>query len=257
MWTAPFFALMSLLGGSGQDVPGDWTLVERPDEQVTAAALRFDGSLTLMVRCQGSELEAVIAGLPAADTRYSLRDLSYGFRDNPLSQRSWWTGGHPSTVFSDVPARTARQWRQGGQVQVRAQPVGGGPATRYVLTIPPSTASVERVLTACGRPLTDPRDATTPDNAPSVPSGFTWQQAPEPRYPARALQRRIHGMATLSCAVSEDGRIDQCQIESERPGQQGFGEEALRAARGARLTKLGDPAATLDVVVFSMRFMVN
>lgn len=256
--TILFAAMASTFGGSDQDTPTDWGLIERPADQLTAAAVLFDGSLTLMVRCQGTDLEAVIGGLPPADTAYSQRKMSYGFREDALFERTWWTGGHPSTVFSDVPARTARQWRQGGQVQVRAAPSAGGPATRYVLAIPPSAASIDRVLTACGRPLIDPRDATTPDIAPSVPAGFTWEQVPRMSYPPRALERQIPGVVTLSCSVTDEGRLDACEVESERPSRQGFAAAALRAARGSRLIRNGDSHAPRGgLVLFSMMFMVR
>ena len=47
-------------------------------------------------------------------------------------------------------------------------------------------------------------------------------------YPASALQRRLEGRATISCAVNTRGYFQDCLQVSETPQGHGFGDAALR-----------------------------
>lgn len=47
---------------------------------------------------------------------------------------------------------------------------------------------------------------------------------------ACAVTEPVRGWTTMECTVVQDGRLDQCQIVSERPQGHGFGESALERA---------------------------
>lgn len=53
---------------------------------------------------------------------------------------------------------------------------------------------------------------------------------PERFYPRGAFMRGIEGRVELDCLVAIDGRLS-CEVASENPGDQGFGEAALALAR--------------------------
>lgn len=52
---------------------------------------------------------------------------------------------------------------------------------------------------------------------------------PESFYPRRAFMRGIEGRVELDCVVELDGRLG-CAIETETPGDEGFGDAALSLA---------------------------
>lgn len=54
-------------------------------------------------------------------------------------------------------------------------------------------------------------------------------------FPERALRLERNGMAILKCAHDESGALSQCRVLSETPPDLGFGNEAVRLARRARL----------------------
>ena len=72
---------------------------------------------------------------------------------------------------------------------------------------------------------------------PPVVTNPSWASRPTPDYPDRAISRGIEsGRVELSCAVNPNGSVSDCRITSEDPSGAGFGQEALRATRRARLT---------------------
>lgn len=50
-------------------------------------------------------------------------------------------------------------------------------------------------------------------------------------YPERAYRMGVSGTANLRCDVTADGSLSNCTISSEMPGDQGFGDAALRLSR--------------------------
>ncbi|MDI1326797.1 MAG: hypothetical protein PSV23_08340 [Brevundimonas sp.] len=61
------------------------------------------------------------------------------------------------------------------------------------------------------------------------------------------------GLVRVGCAVGKDRRLTRCEILSEQPAGQGFGEAALRAAGHARIAADGlrPPGARIQ---YSIRF---
>lgn len=218
----------------------DWDLVRDPRRRLTLASVTFDSGIGIAARCQRGNFELVLAGLPRAPGDDYVRILSVAFRDGEFRDTSWTVSEDRSAAFNHLPARFARQLRQGGRLQVRVPGEGGGPATRYVLDLPPSADAIEEALKACDRPLEHPHDALLPDRVgEGVGSvGLKWVQHPRGDYPFGANLR--WASVVLTCVVQADGRLDQCIVESEHPSGHGFGDEAIRASRRGRVGPMPD-----------------
>lgn len=55
------------------------------------------------------------------------------------------------------------------------------------------------------------------------------------RYPPRALERNVSGIAVLCCTPNPD-RTVACAVSSDFPAAHGFGEASVQASRAYRLT---------------------
>ena len=222
-----------------QTAEADWDMVRDPDSKTTMAVLTTTTGLNMAVRCVDGAFNAVLAGLPAAAAGQEHRTLRLQFRDGEPFGSRWTLTTDPSVVVADFPAAFARDVRQGGRVQITV-PDGAGPGRniRYDLTLPPSTAAIDEVLSVCGRPSVDPRDAATLDiGAGGLPEGMTWTTPPRPRYPATQY---ASGQVVLTCLVNPDASLSDCLIESEHPGDGRFGQAALRAMPQARVASRGE-----------------
>lgn len=248
---------------SAQASPDDWEFIDQ--QNVRAARVQFDSGLSVVVRCQDAGLETYIVGLPVdPEVELGRRTIDYAFGDAALRPSTWQTSENGRGIFADVPAPLARRFRAGGELQLRLPGREGRPSQRYVVRLPTSESSIDRVLTACGRPVEEARDALRRDERSDAPdeassSAPTWRQLPRPSYPEPALRRRVSGMAVLSCLVQEGGRLDACQVEVERPMGAGFGAAALRSARDARLDAQGEASATASggLITFTTRFQTR
>ena len=249
-------ALLCLAGPATAQDDEDWDLVQRHD--ALSASIAFDSGLAVAVRCDDGSLETYIAGLALPRERDDQRTVAYAFGDQPMRDSTWQISEDGQALFADLPAPLARRFRTGGDLQLRVAAHGDAPARRYVVSLPPSPAAIDRVLTTCGRPAVDPRDALRASEASAAPSTTadgsnpSWARLPRPEYPDRAVRAGLSGMAVLSCMIEADGRTKECQVEVERPAGADFGREALLAARSARLT----PRATGGFVTFTIRFNI-
>ncbi|MFC5345639.1 TonB family protein [Brevundimonas staleyi] len=257
-------ALIGLLGASAataQDVAEDWDFVER--NRAVSASIAYDSGLAVAVRCDGQNLETYIVGLPVPQEQGDQRTIRYAFGDLPMRDSTWQASADGLALFADLPAPLARRFRAGGDLQLVAAGRDGEPSRRYVITLPPSPAAVNRVLAACGRPADDQRDTlriseTSADAAVQGGEAARWASHPRPTYPDRAVMNGISGMAVLSCLTQDDGRLKDCQVEVERPGGADFGRAALRAARDARLQRRsqGESRPGDGLVTFTIRFNI-
>ena len=260
-WTATVIALLIAGPASAQDVGEDWDLVQRHD--ALSASVAFDGGLAVAVRCDDGNLETYIAGLALPRERDDQRTVAYAFGDRPMRDSTWQISEDGQALFADLPAPLARRFRTGGDLQLRVEAHGQTPARRYVVSLPPSPAAIDRVLEVCGRPAVDPRDSLRASESSAEAwarqgPGPMWSRQPRPVYPDRALEAGVSGMAVLSCLTQDDGRLKDCQVEVERPGGADFGREAVRAARDARLEAGEDFARPLGsgLVTFTIRFSI-
>ncbi len=229
----------------------DWELNLEPASGALLAVTRYDSGLTIAFRCRDGDFAAVIAGLPASGS--PRRNLTLAFRGEAATPSAWTTTDDPTVVVGDYPAPLARQFRQGGALRLTVPGAAAdGRNLTYAVDLPPSAAAIDRVLTRCERPLTDPRDALlTAVEDSGLSGGVTWARAPSVSFPSRG--RYASGFAVVTCLAWPDGRLRDCVVESEHPHDGGFGRQAVRAAEQARV-RLPDGADGPRQVGFYTRF---
>lgn len=259
--TATVIALLLAGPAAAQDAGEDWDLVQRHD--AISASIAFDSGLAVAVRCDDGSLETYIAGLALPRERDDHRTVTYAFGDRPMRDSTWQISEDGHALFADLPAPLARRLRAGGDLQLRIEAHGDAPARRYVVSLPPSPAAINRVLETCDRPVVDPRDAMRGDEVsrdPGIPTqpGPSWDRLPNAVYPDIALRNGLSGMAVLSCLTTVEGRLNACQVEVERPAGADFGRAAIRAARNARLALRRDASGVpgAGIVTYTTRFNI-
>lgn len=250
---------LSPLAASAQDADGDWDLLRDTNKKVSVAATLFDSGLGVVVRCSNRMLEAVVVGLPDASAEEAAaesRTLAIGFRGAPPTPQRWNLANTPTAAVSNQPAIFARSLREGGQFEVGT--TQNGRRLIHRVDLPPSNTAIDQVLGDCGRPLVDPRDALIANLGENgLPEDLTWSVQPRPAYPQGRTYTR--GFAVLTCLTRPNGRLNDCVVETEYPGDGGFGEAALRSAQNARLQFKDSPDAPLDVrlVSYKIKFSMS
>jgi TonB family protein len=81
--------------------------------------------------------------------------------------------------------------------------------------------------------------------APAVAAaeaGPTWIEAPNTAdvaavYPARAKAAAIGGSVAMTCTIGREGRLGNCAVISEKPGNYGFGTSARKLAEKMRVNE--------------------
>jgi protein TonB len=71
-------------------------------------------------------------------------------------------------------------------------------------------------------------------------------------YPRVGARLGHYGRVTLNCAVQPDGSLAHCEVVSEDPGDEGFGDAALKLSRLYRMAppeRSPLPRPTIDVPV--------
>lgn len=250
-------AMIACAGAAlAQDAGDDWDIVRQPDQDMVFTYLETSTGLTVAFRCMGGAYGAVIAGLPEAPADVTVRTLEFKVRDGQPHDTRWSVATDRTGAIADYPASLARDLRDGGAVSILVRN-GGGPGrnVRYNLDLPASANNINETLTECERPLTDPRDALLPEiGEGGLPDGVTWDRAPRPTFPRTRI---AGGFAVISCMAQADGRLQQCQVESEFPLEAGFGASALRAANDARVLSPNETpgAYTPRIVGFRVNYM--
>lgn len=205
-------------------------------DQGLLASVSYQSGQSLALRCFNGRLEALMTGLPIA-TEAGVRTMDWDQGD--YAGRQTWINipGRPAVV-STRPLHTARLFKNGGAISLRLPASGeASTAQRYELALPSDSSGVEDVLKACNANTDAPRDSMMEIQPPldrEMSVSAIWSQEPTPDYPSRAAN--LSGGAVLySCVVAERGALQNCRIEAENPPNVGFGAEALKALRTARL----------------------
>ncbi len=253
--------LVAALSGStaaAQSGADDWDLTENAERRLIAASATFSTGVTIVLRCANGQYDALIGGLPPVATGTSCRTVSLQFGEGPASEGQWFVGTNPTAAISRLPARLARELRDGGMVKVRVADPAAGSRVRYDLDLPASAVNIDRTLAACDRPTEDVRDALVEDLGENgLPGGIEWARAPEPRYPSgRTFER---GLVTLSCLNTPNGRLQDCVVESEYPLAGGFARSALAGLERARIRVAGAPDAPVParMILFNVNFRME
>ena len=175
--------------------------------------------------------------------------------DEPQTEWRWNVTTDPTAAIADFPAPFARRLRQGGRLQVRiADGAGPGRPIRHDLTLPPSGGAIDQTLSACGRPLDDRRDSDLKAVAEGgLTVGARWGRRINPRFPNT---RYAEGFVTVSCVASPAGRLSDCQVEAQHPGDGRFGQAVLRAAEDATIA-YDVPPKTPGLVAFRVNFIMR
>ena len=258
--TAILFASTGFAAQAQEAAPNgqDWVLTHMPERKAVIALAEFDNGITLSSRCIDGVFEVIIQGLPEA--RGESRTLRIGVGGEAPYASAWTVGANRSAAFSRVPARLARELAKGGKLEIAVAGQRGQPGVRYVMELAPSSSAVEQTLTACNRPLTDPRDLEAGDEAESgLPDGISWDRAPQPTFPESVKGRSpTKGFVTLTCVTRATGRLEDCVIESEHPGGFNLGRsvrDSLSRAK-VRSTDRNQPLVDGLMIVFTVNFIM-
>jgi hypothetical protein len=233
-----------------QDMAGDWDISRDPAKKSVLAFTTFDNGLSVAFRCIDGSFNAVIAGLPPS--REDRRMLELAFRDDVARPTMWTSTTDSTVVVGDFPAPLAREFRQGGALSVTVpRGAADGRNLRYEVELPASGAAVDEALTACERPLVDPRDVDLEAiGASGLTGGVAWDRAPRPRYPS---SRYASGFVVTTCLTTADGRLRDCVVEMEHPHDGRFGKATLDAAERARVRNAEDRTLPAPVRRVSFR----
>ncbi|WAC59227.1 hypothetical protein [Brevundimonas sp. SL130] len=210
----------------------------------------FTSGLTIAARCVDGVYDVLITGLPEAPSRALSRELGIQAGDQEEPFTSVWTvGTQRDTAFSRIPAVVARDLAKGGKLQVIVPATSKSPRTRYVMELNPSSTAIEQTLTACGRPMVDPREARSDEiegnGQDGLPSSVSWQTLPRPTFPDSVNGRSpTEGYVVLSCVVDALGGLNECQTESEQPAGYNLGRSVERSLPRARIKLTDEAAAT-------------
>jgi hypothetical protein len=128
--------------------------VEDPAQELTLAAVRYDGGQSIIAQCQQGRLVLLLTGLPEGE---EMLQLAATRADGRAAAQRWTPVVGPGTYRSVTPGREARFLRGGGAYVVRSA-AGATTPVNATFDLPSQSANLEKVLTACGWALEDDRD---------------------------------------------------------------------------------------------------
>ena len=235
----------------------DWDLAKDARKKSTIAYVTTTTGLSIATRCMDSGYSALIFGLPEVTRRTKTRPLQITFRDEETSEWRWNVTTDRAGAVADFPAPFARELRQGGRLQIVVPDgAGEGRNLRYDLELPASGSAIDETLTACNRPLVDPRDQELDAiGEDGLQVGMRWDHQIRPRYPSQS--RYSEGFAVTTCVAQPNGTLRDCVIETEHPGDGLFGEAVLKAARNATVAYDGDQPTAPRMMAFRVNFIMQ
>lgn len=210
----------------------DWEFAEDPAQELTLAAVRYEGGQMILAQCQSGALTLAVTGLPESP---EMLRLAATRADGRAANQIWIPLDGSGVYRSTSPGREARFMRGGGAYTVRTA-VGARTAVSATFDLPSQSANLDRVLTTCGWALEDERDllpeATVTLDRPR--GGYR----PPPYRPPPAPEREI------SCIVREM-RLRDCRPDHPPYAGTRRAESLMRDVEGKRVFALPgtDPAA--------------
>lgn len=220
-------------------------------DNTEAAVLIYGGDLSLSVLCRDNRLDFLVGGLPP--TTENIRTVQVNVPTDPLRNSTWIVGADGTTLISTAPAIYARRLRQTDRLTLRMPSENGQPARRYEFALPADHVALDHVLESCDTPLDRPADL---EFVPELPL-IRWSPQPMPSYPREGMDV-VSATVLMECMVQTDGRVDDCEILTEEPRRRGFGREALKAVRRARIVQIGSsPIREPRTARFTIRFRLG
>lgn len=215
----------------------DWELTEDPAQQLTMAAVRYEGGQAIIAQCQRGRLVVLIAGLPEGE---EILRLAATRPDGRTAAQVWIPVAAAGAYRSATPGREARFMRGGGAYVVRS--ATDVPAVvNGTFDLPAQSANLDRVLTACGWALDDDRDLL--DEA-HVTLDRPSRRGPPP-YRAPSVPER-----EVSCVVREM-RLRDCRADHPPSQRTSNTRSLVRAVEGEEIhVATGADPATAEGKVF-------
>ena len=237
-----------LLAGHAAAQDG-WDLDISPEGDVTVASVAYEGGAGLAVQCRNGTVDVAIMGLPAAlpeeINEYQNRTLSTGFHATALRDDGWKASPGSTAALSTMPLRDARSLKRGGMFLVRTVPAtAAGTPRRLGIPLPTDSTAIDRTLEACGKRTVDPRDDMLLLNG--IITVAEWRDSRLFEMPPSSgwTPTRVE----VSCIVAEQGRVRDCQVESE--SEPGLGARMLSDERNVRLGLRENAQAAVGRVIY-------
>jgi hypothetical protein len=175
----------------------DWEFSQDATRSIAMAT--YAGGQSIIVQCAGPELKLVLVGLPA--TTETSRRLEAVRADGATDSQTWQVVNGEAMV-SGQPARDVRFLRVGGVMRLQS-PAGQAAPVSAAFDLPTRHANLDRVLTACGYPLEEARDA--------IPRVSADVRMAEP--PRRGTQGGQPGKSLEISCIVESGAYRRCQAD--------------------------------------------
>jgi hypothetical protein len=199
----------------------DWELALDPRQELTMAAVRYEGGQAIVAQCQRGRLVVMIAGLPPQEGRLNLTATR---TDGRSTSQIWAPVAGPGVFRSASPAREARFMRGGGAYTIRSATEAGAPAIA-TFDLPAQSANLDRVLTDCGWALQDDRDLLEEADVTLDPPSA---RSDRPAYRLPSVPER-----EVSCVVRET-RFQDCRADHPPSQRTSNTRSLIRAVQGER-----------------------
>lgn len=199
----------------------DWELALDPSQELTMAAVRYEGGQAIVAQCQRGRLVVIITGLPPQE---DLLRLAATRADGRSTTQIWAPVAGPGAYRSASPAREARFMRGGGAYSVRYVAEAGAPALA-TFDLPAQSANLDRVLTDCGWALEDDRDLLDDADVTLDPPSA---RSERPTYRLPSVPER-----EVSCVVREM-RFQDCRADHPPSQRTSNTRSLIRAVQGER-----------------------
>lgn len=230
------------LTGAAQTRPAvdDWDIQQDRPRELTVASVSYSSGTTLSVQCLAGDLLVAVTGLPpaAAGVRRYDRRVAGG----QVEQTDWRPAASGAGITSSS-ARLARSFRRGGRLELVGSVQGGAPV-EIALDLPTQSSNLDRVLTACGQPVSDPFDG-------ALGIGDLLIEQPRVRIPEPAFRSYDAGQVTMECRIA-NARLRDCRVTRITPANPRLEAEAVRSANGTRVRLRDHEAAEGRVVEFTV-----
>ncbi|MES2835536.1 MAG: hypothetical protein V4707_12600 [Pseudomonadota bacterium] len=208
-----------------QQADDDWDFAQDAATGRTVALARYEAGQMIVAECQAGVLRAALVGLPATTgTHYTVEARR---ADGRTDTQVWSAAPGQTTFLTPTAARDSRFLRGGGMFEIHA--AVGAPPVQATFDLPAQSANLDRVLTACGAPLQDDRDAM-----PVVRDLlFEANRSPLPN----AAMASPRPLIEVSCVV-RTRELRECRPTRVRPGFEDKDREAAEAMneRGVRIS---------------------